>query len=431
MLASGRIAWVGACAMASLALVACAPGPTPMAPPGVSVMHRYPGTPCLEGTPAYEDLGGFLEPFRTKYGLPALGAAVVTPQGVESLGVVGFRREGDPTPACREDTFHLGSDTKAMTATVIAKLVEEGKLSWKTTIHDVFPDVPQDPEWSDVTLEQLLAHRGGFAHDPSYDIRRFHGPMRQQREGYVRAALRDRPEKRPGTTESYSNTGYVVAGVMAERASGKLWEDLVREIVFRPLGMERVGFGWMAKPGTVDNLWAHRMDVSPTPIEPGPDSDNALVMGPAGTVHASLEDWAKFVADMLRSFDGKGQLLGQPLYDHLHQAPFGGDYAHGWVIANRDWAGGRAYTHAGSNTMNMAIAWVAPKRQFAILVASNVGSDKVSDACDDVVFKLIKRRAAQHPEVVVMGDGLEGGEWLVSDGALAMLTPEEDPSEPR
>jgi hypothetical protein len=179
----------------------------------------------------------------------------------------------------------------------------------------------------------------------------------------------------------------------------------------------------------VDNLWAHRWDVGPTPIEPGPDSDNALVMGPAGTVHASLEDWGKFISDMLRSFDGKGQLLQQEGYDHLHVASFHGDYAHGWTVVDRPWAGGRAYTHTGSNTINLAVAWVAPKKQFAILVATNVGGDNIDDACDDVVGRLIKRRQKAHPDVVVQGP--EEGEWLVSDGAIALLDPPDGTDEPR
>jgi len=99
------------------ALTAALPALVPLAATAAS------GAPGCASRPApadggYEELASVLEPLRQKYNLPALGAAVVTPDGVKALGVVGIRKYGDTTPACVEDAFHLGSDTKAMTAVV-------------------------------------------------------------------------------------------------------------------------------------------------------------------------------------------------------------------------------------------------------------------------------------------------------------------------
>jgi hypothetical protein len=123
--------------------------------------------------------------------------------------------------------------------------------------------------------------------------------------------------------------------------------------------------------------------------------DNPEVMGPAGTVHCSLADWARFVADQLNGLAGHGAVLSSDMYRFIHTAPFGGDYAFGWLVTNRDWAGGTAYAHAGSNTMNFADAWVAPKRDFAVLVTTNQGGDEAATAADEAASALI---LSQHPK---------------------------------
>src|SRR5215470_14830115 len=80
-----------------------------------------------------------LEPIRLKYKLPALAGAVVTSKGLEAIGATGVRKAGTPVSVTVEDEWHLGSDTKAMTATIIAHLVQRGKLKWETTLGQVFP----------------------------------------------------------------------------------------------------------------------------------------------------------------------------------------------------------------------------------------------------------------------------------------------------
>ena len=76
----------------------------------------------------------------------------------------------------------------------------------------------------------------------------------------------------------------------------------------------------------------------------------------------------------------------------------GMDYAGGWLTANRSWGGGAVLTHAGSNTMWYCVAWVAPKKDFAVLAAANLGGDDASQACDEAAAALIQvheRRAQQ------------------------------------
>ena len=157
--------------------------------------------------------------------------------------------------------------------------------------------------------------------------------------------------------------------------------------IFQPLGMHSAGFGGLGTHGQIDQPWGHTAAKKPVP-DNGPAVDNPPVMGPAGRVHCSLQDWALFVADQLRGLRGEKALLSQSSYERLSEPPFGGDYALGWVRLERPWAGGMALTHSGCNTMFYATAWLAPKRDFAILVCTNLGLDATTGA-DEAASALV------------------------------------------
>jgi hypothetical protein len=91
----------------------------------------------------------------------------------------------------------------------------------------------------------------------------------------------------------------------------------------------------------------------------------------------------------LRGGRGAPALLKPETYQKLQTPPFGGDYALGWIVAQRSWAGGNALNHGGDNTMNFANVWVAPGRDFAILVCVNQSGDKAFRATDAAVGEMI------------------------------------------
>ncbi|RME89708.1 MAG: hypothetical protein D6766_14370, partial [Verrucomicrobia bacterium] len=100
-------------------------------------------------------------------------------------------------------------------------------------------------------------------------------------------------------------------------------------------------------------------------------------------------DWAAFVAEHLRGERGQGRLLRRSTHRVLHTPVGDGGMALGWVVVERQWAGGRALHHTGSNTMNFANAWLAPERGFAILVCCNQGGDAAFRGTDAAVAALI------------------------------------------
>ncbi|MBV9848767.1 MAG: serine hydrolase, partial [Armatimonadetes bacterium] len=150
-------------------------------------------------------------------------------------------------------------------------------------------------------------------------------------------------------------------------------------------------FGAMGTPGRIDQPWQHTVvDGKHQPIGPGPLSDNPSVIAPAGTVHCAVGDWAKFVALHLQGEQGTSRLLQPRTLRRLHAPQFGGDYAGGWLVTDRPWGGGRVLTHAGSNTQNYAVVWMAPLDDFAVLVATNQGGARAAQATDAAAATLIR-----------------------------------------
>ena len=347
------------------------------------------------------DLARLLEPIREKYDLPALAGAVIIDGKTALWGATGFRRYTTPLKVTAEDQFHIGSCTKAMTATLVAILIEREKFSWDTTLAQALPDLAEDmhPDYRTVTIRHLLAHRAGLAPATQswpkgksfIDMHNLPGSTTDQRLAYAKMMLAQKPLAKPGKKYIYSNAGYSILGLIAERAMNKPWEDLMREMLFQPLGMASAGFGSMGEAGKIDQPWQHTMeDGKLRQIEPGPLSDNPPAIAPGGAVHCSMKHWAAFVAAHLNGPKHPTGLLEPETFKMLHTPDFGGNYAAGWRITHRQWAGGKVLTHTGSNNQNFAVVWMAPKKNFAVLVASNQGKGDVAEACDKAAWELIK-----------------------------------------
>jgi CubicO group peptidase (beta-lactamase class C family) len=348
------------------------------------------------GAKAPRDVSAVLARVREAAGLPAMGGAVVRGDGLVAIGVDGVRRRGSEAKATAKDRWHLGSCTKAMTATLLAMLVEEKRLAWDDSPIDVFPHLSgSDARWREATLYRLVRHRAGAPANLDAGglwgrLWAFHGPPLEARLVLVKGVLAAPPG--PLDAHVYSNAGYAIAGAMAERATKTPWEELMRKRLFEPLGMASAGFGAPGTKDALDEPLGHRTDG--TPVEPGPGSDNPAAIGPAGTVHASLTDWGRFASLHLRGARAAQPGLSRTSFARLHEPPRGLPgvaYAGGWIAAERPW-GGRVLTHAGSNTMWFCVAWLAPEKDFAVLVTCNQGG--AAEACDRAAAALIEDEQA-------------------------------------
>src|SRR5258708_40124375 len=166
-------------------------------------------------------------------------------------------------------------------------LVDEGKLSWHSTIGEVFPELQGAIRsgWGNVTLDQLLTHRSGAPDHPPVELwaeaLEQKGTPTEQRLAILRGTVCQPPEAPHGKKFIYSNEGYAIAGAMIERVTGSSWEALMRERLFEPLGMTSAGFGAPAAEGRVNQPWGPLGEVGELrPVPPGPMADNPPAIAP-------------------------------------------------------------------------------------------------------------------------------------------------------
>ena len=323
---------------------------------------------------------------------PALFAAVIDEQGVRAVGAVGVRRQGLPQEVTADDLIHIGSNGKAMTATMLAVLVEDGVFlpeNWATTIADVFPELVGviHPDYENVELYELVRMTGGLPNPiPGLSAFMDEPDITERRYAILRDELMESPVGPVGEF-SYSNLGYVVAGAMAEELTGQSWESLMEDHLFAPLGITSAGFGPPGTMGAVDQPWGHYRDSSGqwTPVQ----RDNPEAGGPAGTIHISIADWAKFIALWFSS--QTPAILDRAAFDELlvTDSP---EYAAGWAVVPRGWAEGVALTHQGTNLTWSTWLWVAPDRGIAYLAAANAWDQEIfmtGGALDSAIAGLI------------------------------------------
>jgi CubicO group peptidase (beta-lactamase class C family) len=281
-----------------------------------------------------------------------------------------------------------------MTATLCAMLVEERKLSWDSTVASVFPNAKNlHPDYRAVTLEQLLNHRSGAPEHVEAPLWNSLWEPKgvQARRKVLETVFAQPPQAKPGTQYVYSNFGYALAGHMAETVARKPWEDLMREKLFKPLGMDSAGFGAPLDRGTMRQPRGHTKEGEPVePTQRG--SDNPPAIGPAGTVHCSVGDWAKFVALHLRGARGEAKLIKAETFKKLHTPPSDSSYAMGWVVGRSPLGRGLALNHGGSNRMWFAVTWVLPEDDVAVVVMCNQGEPggPADKACDEASGRLMR-----------------------------------------
>jgi CubicO group peptidase (beta-lactamase class C family) len=323
--------------------------------------------------------------------LPGMIGAIVRDEELSNIGAVGIRKIGSPDPIRIDDLVHLGSCTKAMTATMIGTLVDEGKLRWDSTIREVFPAWAErtHPDYATVTLNQLLSHRAGFPHDVNWWEAGQGRSVVEQRRALLSRALENAPETKPGSTYSYSNVGFVLAGMMAEQVTRTPWEDLMQTRLFNPLKMSTAGFGPPGTRGKVDHAWGHRALGN---LVEAVHDDNDPSIGPAGTVHCSMRDWGKFASFHLKGSLGGVKLLKPETLKALHTPRPGEEYVGGWLVSSsgRPGSSGDILTHNGSNTFWYCTIWLNPDRGVGALVAVNAAGKPAEEACDQAIRGLLQ-----------------------------------------
>ena len=363
----------------------------------------------------------------------------------------------DPTAVCHnDDAWHLGSCTKAFTATLIASHIDRAAgsdsahaLTWDSRVGAILApaiDAAGLPaihaSLRDTTLVQLLTHTSGLTKRPpraAWDLcwdRDTHSrdglasdgvaipaaatspECMADRLAFVAAVLHEPAGFESGSKKEYSNWNYVVASAMLEAVTGESWETLIARDLFAPLGMRHVMFGpagrWAPTLEARQRfVWGHRAESQPAgqppklvAVDPAAKADNPTGMSPAGRLSASLEDWARFAATVCSAHAMEALLGIRPATRAfmLTKAVVGDSCPGGWVVADREWAGdGPALNHAGSNVMNYCSAWCSPARGGVLLATSNAMT-RDTKAGLDTVHAAMLRWLFQEGGVLAQGD---------------------------
>jgi len=260
--------------------------------------------------------GQYADSVRQAYHIPELGYAVVSSDNILDLRIFGYKRAGTSFKAELTDRFHIGSNTKAITAFIAATLIKEKKLSWDTKFFNLFPELKKNARhiYDNITLGDLVSFRGKL---PSYTYT-FDKPTRKEIKGspsmqryHLAKYFLSQDPMREENGLTPSNVDYILAGLMLEKASGKSYKALVTNLG-KSLGI-KFHFDY-PNSSDVQQTWGH--DTEMHPIPPANLYKLNWLLS-AGNINISLVDYVKFIRMQLRGIKGQESLLTKNEFDYL------------------------------------------------------------------------------------------------------------------
>jgi CubicO group peptidase (beta-lactamase class C family) len=310
--------------------------------------------------------------------VPGASVAVLCGGGdevVELAAGVTNRRTG--VEVTTDTVFQIGSISKVWTATLVMMLVDDGVLELDTPVRAYLPEFKvADPYVTDhVTLRHLLSHTSGIGGDHLVDAGRGDDCL----ERYVAACAELGQDHELGETMSYCNTGFSVAGRVIEVVTGQGWDQVMRERLFRPLGLTYAGT-------LPEEALLHRAalgHVGPPGQEPAPAPVWGMprAAGPAGLIHTTPAEVIAFAR--LHLADGRGpdgtQLLSPASAKAMRESqvavpnPYSCTaWGLGWMLF--DWGGHALFGHDGATLGQGATLRVLPEQQLALAAVVNGGA---------------------------------------------------------
>ncbi|MCE9534311.1 MAG: serine hydrolase [Planctomycetes bacterium] len=330
-------------------------------------------------------------------GVPGMAIAVVHQDRVVYVKGFGVREVGKEGPIDGDTVFQLASVSKPMASTVLAALVGEGVIGWDDRVIDRDPGFRMFDPWvtREVTIRDFLCHRSGL---PSHagDLLEDIGYGREE----VLHRLRfQKPASSFRSRYAYTNFGYNEEAVAGARATGKTWEDVAADKLFRPLGMKSSSYRFADYEAAenrarlhvqVDGKWTAKYVRRPD------------AQSPAGGASSSARDMAQWVRLHLGNgkFDGK-QVIGAKALAETHRPQIvshepvnpatdrAGFYGLGWNVNYR--VDGRVtLSHSGAFALGAGTAVsLLPGESLGIVVLTNGTPMGVAEAVSASFFDLV------------------------------------------
>ena len=268
--------------------------------------------------------------------------------------------------------FNLASVTKMFSGVAIAQLAEQGKLLFNDPIKKFLPDLPSNLT-SDITIDQLLTHMSGLGSYFNNDFHNSNHAAYRSLNDYVKLIKNDEPQFKPGSKWAYSNTGYLLLGLIVEKVSGISYFDYIKHNIFEKAEMSNADFyesdrpnTSLATPYTKNNRYLNDTANWSIPLFIGPVKGS-----PAGGAYASSIDMFRFSTALMSN-----KLLSKPYTNNviLGKVPYGPPdqqkkYAYGF--ANQIVNGKMIVFHdGGANGISTSID-IYPELGYTVIILSN------------------------------------------------------------
>lgn len=337
-------------------------------------------------------LDSIVDVFRMKYNVPAIAASVVLYDTV-FFGVSGLKRSDQHHVADLESKFHLGSNTKAITSTIAAILVEKGIIKWDTKLVEVVPELKTKimPEYMGITLEQLLSHRARiqpFEDDTSKEWRNIPKSIndsdKDQKMAFVNYALNINPATFEKENHIYSNGGYIIASLLMEIKSGKSWETLLKEL-FAEINIDSY-VGFPSQEDANSNYGHKKSGKKYKVILPDKEFPLENYFAPAGNLSMNIIDFSKFIQLHLRGLMSTDNYISKGSYQKMHYGLE--EYSLGWYNGNIGETEQKFSYHGGSLGTYSSAVIISADRKVAIVILVNADNDKVNQLKNELRIHL-------------------------------------------
>lgn len=341
-------------------------------------------------TPSFvkDSLDAYVERAIKEWNLPGLAIAIVK-DGEVILKSYGVKELGKPEKVDDNTLFMIGSNTKAMTATAMAMLQEQKKLSLDDKVAKWLPSFTMKDPWvtKELNLRDIMSHRMGmetFQGDFMYWTSSLTDQQVLEKFGKLTPMYGFR------TKWGYTNAGFALAGAVIKAASGKSWADFLTENIFRPLGMNNTLALSKDIPNAANKAVPHTLNNDQQLIViPFCKIDN---LSPAGSVSSSVNDMSKWVLALLQN----GKLSDQQVIpvNAIFQTrqpqsiigpgghPFNKTnfnlYGLGWVL--NDYNSKRLISHTGGVNGFVTSVTLVPEEKLGIVVLTNSDNNALYEA---------------------------------------------------
>jgi D-alanyl-D-alanine carboxypeptidase len=317
----------------------------------------------------------------SKTGVPSASVAIVKDGQIAYLHAYGSARLDPETPANPEMRYSIGSISKQFTAAALLLLQEQGKLSLDDKVSKFVPGLTRA---DDVTVRQLLSHTSGYQ---DYWPQDYVMPMMLQPvdSRKILDTWAHKPlDFDPGTKWQYSNTNYVIAGLIVEKASGEPLLQFLQQEIFTPLKMKSVADTDKAKLGNTDPAGYMRYALGPA--RPAPKEGSGWLFA-AGELAMSAEDLAKWDISII------DQALLKPASYHDFETEVllknGLGTGYGLGVRVRSELGHRSLSHGGEVSGFTSENMLFPDERVALVVLTNQDASDVSEAITSAIAPLL------------------------------------------